>query len=260
MASSISPRRRAAVVIFVAAFLAGLVTLTGMLVTRSTSASGEVSTVAGGAFGIDVHVQTIVGARVDAGPTPAVELPPGGGGPITDHLASAQVPGLLSAGVLDVSTQGTAGPNGSVTSSASVATVSLAGGAVTVDLVKSECRATSTGTTGSTTLTNLRVAGTPLPQLDPPPNTVIDVPGVGSLTLNEQTGGSGGTPFTVNAIHLRLNSAVLGTGDLIVAQSRCKASGPDVVIPVGAVGGIGLAVVLGALLFWRLTRKTPVAP
>ncbi len=89
MGEQYQPARRAAVVTVVAAFVAALVVLAGVLITRSGSASGDVSTVAGGAFGLDVHVRTVLGASVDFGPAPAVELPPGGGGPISDRLASA---------------------------------------------------------------------------------------------------------------------------------------------------------------------------
>lgn len=260
MATSISSRGKAAVFLVVAVILAAFVALGAVVVSRSRSASGEVATVGGGAFGESVHIQTILGARVDSGPAPSVDLPPGGGGPITDDLVSVDVPGVLSTGVLEVSTEGAPGPDGFLRSSASVVTLQLAGGAITVDLVKSECRADSSGTTGSATIQNLRIAGAPVASVDPPPNTTIEVPAVGTLILNEQTGGSaGGGPFTVNAIHLRLNSGVLGTGDIIVAQSRCQTIGPDVVIPVGAVGGIGLAAVIGALLFWKLTARRPDA-
>lgn len=257
MASSISPRRRAAVVTLVAAFVAALIVLAGLLISRSGSASGDVSTVSGGAFGVDVHVRTPLGAAVDSGPAPAVELPPGGGGPISDRLASVDVPSLASTGVLEVSTEGTTGPQGSVTSSASVATVRLAGGQVTGDLVKCECRADSSGTRAGTTLENLRVGGQPVSEINPPPNTKLTVPGVGTLVLNEQTGSTGDGSLVVNALHLRTDSPVLGTGDMVVGQARCQVRGPDVVIPVGAVGGTGLALMLGALLWWKLGRRRP---
>jgi hypothetical protein len=47
----------------------------------------------------------------------------------------------------------------------------------------------------------------------------IDLPGVGTLVLNEQTTSPSGV-LTVNAMHLVLNGRI-GTGDVVVAQSRC---------------------------------------
>ncbi|MFN2606616.1 MAG: choice-of-anchor P family protein [Acidimicrobiales bacterium] len=49
--------------------------------------------------------------------------------------------------------------------------------------------------------------------MDPPPNTVIPLPGVGTLTLNEQkttTGPGGNRSITVNAVHLHPTGLVVG--------------------------------------------------
>jgi hypothetical protein len=186
---------------------------------------------------------------------PEVNLPSGGGGPISDNLASVNVAGVLSAGILTVSTQGVPGPSGFATSSASVADVKLAGGAITIGLISSTCRAQESGTTATSSLANVTAAGVGVP-LDPAPNTTIVVPLVGTLILNEQARPNG-TDIVVNALHLKLNSAVLGTGDIILSQSRCELAAPSAVVPVGAIGGLGLAAVLGGVFFWRVTRRRP---
>jgi hypothetical protein len=238
-----------------------LVALVGSsLFSRLDSASGDVSTTSGGAFGESISVRTLLGSTVSSGPMPAVVLPASGGGPFQDRLASANVAGLVSAGVLNVSTEATSGPNAAVTSSAAVANLSLIAGAVSTDLVTSMCSATATGVTASSTLGHVSAAGLAIP-VDPAPNTTIDLPLVGSLILNEQVASTtaGGFGITVNAIHLKLNSAVVGTGDVVVAQARCQQSAPTVTVPVGAVGGIGLAGLLGLIFFWRVLRRRPDA-
>jgi hypothetical protein len=162
---------------------------------------------------------------VTFGPTPSVTLPPTGGGPFTANLASFVLLGLLETKAESVSTQGVFGASGFVASSAQAATVSAAGRAVTASLVATSCRIDAAGnTTGTTSFASLTVLGIPV-SASPPANAVIPLPGVGTLTLNEQTsaiGPGGHRSITVNGIHLHL-AGVLGTGDIFVSQSRCIA-------------------------------------
>jgi hypothetical protein len=192
---------------------------------NGAAAAGSVGLVGGGAFVAQVNVQPVVGPAVTFGPTPSVTLPSTGGGPFTASLASIALPGLLETKAGSVSTQGAFGPSGFVTSSAQVATLSAAGGAVKASLVGTSCRIDSAGnTTGTTNFASLTVLGIPA-SASPPPNTTVPLPGVGTLTLNEQTStvGPGGLrSITVNAIHLHLAGA-LANGDIIVSQSRCTA-------------------------------------
>ena len=114
------------------------------------------------------------------------------------------------------------------------------------------------GSTGSSTLTNVRVAGVPV-NVNAPPNTVLALTGIGSVTINEQirpTNGAGDTSIIVRAIHIRLNGA-LGNGDIILAESRCGARGPDVV-PVAPIGLLGVTALLGlgfAGMQWKNRRQ-----
>jgi hypothetical protein len=205
--------------------LALLLVSAAVMVAANGVAAGTVGLVGGGAFGASVNVQPVVGPSVAYGPAPSVTLPPTGGGPFTANLASVTFPGLLETKAQSVSTQGALGPSGFATSSAQTATVSAAGGAVKASLVGTSCRIDSAGTiTGTTSFGGLTVLGTPVSG-SPPPNTPVPLPGVGTLTLNEQTStvGPGGLrSITVNGIHLRL-AGTLGSGDIIVSQSRCTA-------------------------------------
>jgi hypothetical protein len=202
-----------------------LVVSAAVLGAASGAAAGTVGLVGGGAFGASVNVQPVVGPAVTFGPAPSVTLPSTGGGPFTASLTSIVLPGLLETKAGSVSTQGVFGPSGFVTSSAQVATLSAANGAVKASLVGTSCRIDSAGnTTGTTNFGSLTVLGIPA-SAGPPANTTVPLPGVGTLTLNEQTStvGPGGLrSITVNGIHLHLAGA-LGTGDVIVSQSRCTA-------------------------------------
>lgn len=236
------------------------------LALLASSAAADVTEVSGGAYGESVDVTTLGGSNVTSGPLPSVTLPPGGGGPFTASVGGANVPGYLSAGVMNVSTEGgnLGSHQGFATSSASVANANALSGRVTADVVRSQCTSNGDGSSGSSTLTNARVLGTPV-AVNPAPNTVIPLPGIGTVTLNEQirpTNGPGDTSIIVRAIHIRLDVAggSLGQGDIIIAESRCGARGPDVV-PVAPIGLLGVAGVLGAgfgVAQWRRRRHRSV--
>ncbi len=213
--------------------------LSGLLVaTGAHPARGEVSAVAGSAYGYFAEV-TLGGQQAPrVEPTPVVTLPPGGSAtPVTNTAPSGEVrvgPALLlQSGTLTVSTQGAPGPNGSVTSSAGVQNVGP--GPFTAGAVSSTCTAWESEITGSTTITNGTLEGTPqgtvtLPT-DPAPNTeytgtVANVDDNFRIVLNEQI--RTGDSITVNAVHMYLLGPI-AKGDLIIGQSVCQvtaASGP----------------------------------
>jgi len=206
------------------------VVLAGLLATGPANA--DVTSVGGGAYGESVAVKLLAGnVPVSSGPMPKVTLPAGGGGPFTNKLASATVPMLLSAGVLTVSTSSSrlGSHTSTANSSASTANVKLGSGQLTATVIKSSCTASGPGSTGSTT-----ILGTNLPGLsaNPAPNTTIAVPGLGSVTFNEQIRSNSpgrSTSITVNAIHVHLAN-MLAAGDIIISHSRCVATGPDVLL------------------------------
>ena len=231
----------------------------------ATAAYADVTSVTGSAFGEQVRVTTALGLSVNSGPLPTVTLPAGGSAtPVTSSAASANAAGVLTAGVLNVSTQGTLGAGGSVQSSAQVTNPRI-GTAITpvvqADAVGSTCTANEAGATGTTTIANLRILGAAV-TVPTAPNSSLDVLGVGTLFVNEQvvTGAAPSQSITVNALRLQITAGALGTGSVILAQSVCGVVGTTVVVPTGAVGGVlltGLVAVLFGANQLRRRRSGP---
>ncbi|MFB9743110.1 choice-of-anchor P family protein [Pseudonocardia sulfidoxydans] len=234
----------------IARSLALVALVPAMAVASAGAAFADVSAVSGSAFGASVNVTVLGGGLVNVGPTPTVTLPAGGSATaVTNSAAQVNAVGLLSTGLLNVSTQGVPGATGSVTSSAQVANpkVGLAiAPAITADAVGSTCTSNSEGSTGSTSIANLRVLGQSV-DVSAVPNTGLNVAGVGILYVNEQTltGSGASTGITVNAVRLTLDAG-LGNGTIIIGQSKCAVTGDGVVVPTGAVGGVLLAGVVAA--------------
>ena len=212
----------------------GVVIAVGVAMALTGSSGASVSTVSGSAYGESVDVTPLGLARVTSGPLPTVTLPPAGGGPFTNSLISVTVPAsgpnpgsILTAGVLNVRTQGATGETGFAESSADVADVNVLNSLVTATAVHSECRSDSSGSTGSTQLLGLK-AGKLTGDVSPAPNTTIQLPGA-TVILNEQIENEqpGSSSITVNAIHVILRPP-LGSGDIIIAQSHCDVAGPNV--------------------------------
>lgn len=230
----------------------------------ATAAVADVTAVTGSAYGESVNVTTLVGRLVTSGPAPTVTLPAGGSAtPVTASLASVNV-AVLTTGVLNVSTQGTAGPSGSVTSSATVANPAVGLGLLNVlsaTVVGSSCTSNEAGSTGTTTLAGLKLLGLPA-TVATAPNTTVNVLGVGILHVNEQilTGSGASTGITVNALRLEINAGALGNGSIIIGQSVCGVTGTGVVVPTGAIGGVLLtaivAVAFGVYQFGRRRRTS----
>jgi hypothetical protein len=166
-------------------------------------------------------------------PQPSVTLPPEGGGPFTDEAASVNVSAggtsVLTTGVLTVVTQGGAlgSHQGFATSSAEVDGVSVLSTVFSADQISTTCTSNGDGSTGSASFTNAELAGTTI-DADIAPNSSIDVAGVGTFLFKEQVvtdAVAEQTSITVNALRVTLDS-VLGSGEIIIAQSACSAVGP----------------------------------
>lgn len=179
------------------------------------SAAAAEASVSGGAYGLSANVNALV-APVSVGPLPSVSLPAEGGGPFTASLLSADVLGLASVGVAEVSTEAASGV-GSAASSASLVDVNVAG-LVQASVARSRCSATAEGAEGSASVVDLVVAGIPISTVNLGPNTAILLP-VGRVVINEQRP-DGATGLTVNAVHVTLNALAV-SGDIVLAQSRC---------------------------------------
>src|SRR5207253_1078472 len=137
----------------------------------------------------------------------------------SDSARSACVPAgvcsILRTGPLRAAAQGSRSENGRVEGSASVARVDVSG-IVTADLVWSRCASRDGGLSGASAITNVTVGGQLLGS-DPRPNTVIELPGVARVILNEQI--KAPDSITVNAIHVHLLSGT--EGDVILPQAHC---------------------------------------
>jgi hypothetical protein len=200
------------------------------------TSSAAVTSTSGGAFGEKVNVALLpLGLPVSSGPLPTVTLPSNGGSD-SRSLLSVAVPNLLSTGLLQVSTSGTTGETGAVTSSASVANVNALNGVLRATAISSTCRSDSSGSTASSSLLNavLDPPGDTAPfalPANPGPNMVVlDIPGQITVTLNEQseTEQEFSSSTKVSAVHIRLPGGIIGTGDIYIAQSRCGVAGPNV--------------------------------
>jgi len=129
---------------------------------------------------------------------------PSSGGNLSTSLASLNVLGLASADALKSTTSGS---GTSSHSQSSVASLSLLGGLVTADVVKSNSSATCSNgqaaVTGNAELVGLVAAGQSV--LVSNPNLAISLPGGISLIVNEQTSSPSGTAgsITVNALHVK---------------------------------------------------------
>ena len=202
--------------------------------------------VTGGAFGYYSKVSLFGGPAEERGPAPTVRLPSGGSAePITATAPSGEAvygpATIFSSGQLDVSTQGTTGPGGSVASSTKVVNVNRSGDEVfTAAEVASTCNASEAGLSGTTTITGgtLRTSeGDPNVEGDdtvvaiptnPAPNTSYEgqLETVGDrfrYVFNEQVKNPDGS-ITVYAAHQYLLGPT-AVGDLFIGKAECGVTG-----------------------------------
>ncbi|HEX4725899.1 MAG TPA: choice-of-anchor P family protein [Pseudonocardiaceae bacterium] len=218
----------------------------------------------GSAFGVEVGVTLLGVPAVHVGPLAAAST----AGPTSDSLASAAVPGVLTAGVINTSAHKDQN-TGAVTATASTADVGLpllkALGRVYAKVIAAKCVATQSGESGSATLTDAKFGSLGTLAVNPAPNTTVTVtlPVVGhvaTLILNEQIDNADGS-LTVNAVHLHLlgghGVGALGTGDVIISSATCGPAG----LPMPVASGTGLWIGLGLLgaiavpFGWSVARR-----
>ena len=169
----------------------------------TTTFSGEAVALRASALGISL-------ALSDTGPLAA------SGGNLSRSLASLNVLGLASADALKSTASGS---GTSSQSQSSVANLSLLGGLVAADVVKSNSSATcgngQAAVTGNAELVGLVAAGQSV--LVSNPNLAVSLPGGISLIVNEQTSSPSGNTgsITVNALHVKGPSI-----DVVVASAQ----------------------------------------
>lgn len=225
--------------------LAGLLVLGAAMSGAPAPAVAQVPKLAdNGAFGYFASVSLFGGPPNKTGPAPSVTLPAEGARtPITAVAPTGKAqfgPAVLvQSGEQRLSTQGTLGPGGAVTSTASVTGTKDGPTPLLFEKVTSTCTANGSELSGSTTLagqlaTSLYVApdpreGDPKELVPFPPNPAPNTERTGEVNnigdryrvvYNEQIRDGG--VLTVNAVHLYLLGPV-AVGDLVLAQSRCGA-------------------------------------
>ncbi|MEV7606275.1 choice-of-anchor P family protein [Paenarthrobacter sp. NPDC089322] len=144
-----------------------------------------------------------------------------GGGTTTANLAATSIPGLLSGGASSTTATGVLTPQPKSTVSTTLSGLNVLNGVITADAIKAETSATrtATGTTvtlkDTSTFTNLKIAGLPAINASVAPNTVVQVAGLGQVTLHKVTKSS--TKIVVTMIEIVLNQpfGTLPTGSKI---------------------------------------------
>jgi len=185
----------------------------------------QAQTHSGRATGVNSTVTTGSGsATIMAGDTCPL---PGVGGTITTTVPSSSVPGAGTTGSITSTTSGTLNSSVSSTTVNNVNFTLPTGVTVRANSVSTEtqcscCPGTTTaGCIGSTTIAGLDVrdvSGAPV-SITPSslPNQVVNLPGGGTLTINERINTPGA--ITVNGLHINVTSGGV-TQDIVIAQSH----------------------------------------
>jgi len=142
--------------------LSVLMPLGAGMVAFSSPAGADITAVKGSAYGYQAQISIFGGVQPHDGPTPNVTLPPGGTATAPSGLVRHGPATFFTSDALNVSSQGTTGAGGSVTSSSDVINVNrsltqptLTGSEIFyADDVHSTCTASDSGISGSTTFTN----------------------------------------------------------------------------------------------------------
>lgn len=193
----------------------------------------------------------VLGGAVESGPTAASSLTtPYTGKSATNSLASVDVTGIASTGVLSTKVATSAITGGKrISSTARVAGLSLLGGLVKATAVESTSSVSVVNgiatPSGSAKFVDLAVAGTTIP-LNVPKNFTVNVPGIAKVVINKAVG----TQLSDNAaretgagIEITLLEALAGHGAGTVVQVAPTAAAAVLPTPaLGApVGGRGYA-------------------
>src|SRR6266404_241503 len=192
---------------------ASLAQLGGLLPTPTTTTT---ATVVGDASAARVSVLGILGTATTTALAGTGTL----GGINNSRDASAvtgSIPSILSAQTLSAATISWVDQVDSEVSLANLS-MTVAGVGITADLVGSRAsQVLGAAGTGSSTLSNLSINGTPI-SVTGLPNQTIWVPG-GQIVINEQTISSTGTA-AVSALHV----AVTGVADVVIASATAGIS------------------------------------
>jgi hypothetical protein len=181
-----------------------------------------------GGNGFGAFVKTALGVQQSS----VAELPSTGGYALGDDLAFTLQSSAAARWLTSVSTGGAdATARASSQTSSAVEDVSVLNGLIRADIVTAIATSVRNSTSASSDadgsgFTNLVVNGIAF-NGDPPPNTWIELPGVGHVVLNEhvRTGdGVTASAITVNMIHVYLRDSLTGieSGEIIVGSASSR--------------------------------------
>ncbi|MDR6987933.1 hypothetical protein J2Y66_002431 [Paenarthrobacter nitroguajacolicus] len=144
-----------------------------------------------------------------------------GGGTTSANVAGTTIPGLATVGASTTKASGVLTPQPKSVVTNTLAGLNVLNGLIQADAIKAETSATlaagaSTATlTDTSTFTNLRIAGLPAINASVAPNTVVQVAGLGQVTLHKVSKSS--TAIIVTMIDIVLNQPLgaLPTGSRI---------------------------------------------
>ncbi|MDR6638299.1 choice-of-anchor P family protein [Paenarthrobacter nitroguajacolicus] len=140
------------------------------------------------------------------------------GGTTSANVAGINIPGLATAGAASTKTIGVLTPQPKITVTNSISGLNVLNGLIQADAIKAETAATrAAGATTSTltdtsTFTNLRIAGLPAINASVAPNTVVQVAGLGKVTLHKVSKSSIGIVVTMIDVELSQPIGALPTG------------------------------------------------
>ncbi|WP_344329362.1 choice-of-anchor P family protein, partial [Kitasatospora putterlickiae] len=201
---------------------AAVTAATAALVCTASPAWAALSAPEANAFVVSADA---VAGMVAVAPTPASSYPAGG----TQTVVGVNVGPFASNALLTATTAGDP-QAGTSSASATIDSLGVDLGVATVSLtgVNSTCTATPTGATGSGVIAGGSVKLPLLPainlQAGAGPNTGIDIPGVGTILLNEQTTDANGV-LSVNAVRISL-LPILNAADLVIGHAECGGAAP----------------------------------
>jgi hypothetical protein len=197
--------------------------LAGAALASSTAAYADFKTTVYQASGYGAEVK--VGNSISAGPVANALLPNCTPlvGSYTASAASINLPGLVSTGTVSSVASSTLDTS---MGSSTVENISLLGGVITADAITAVSSSSEIGgvysfSSEGSTFTNLKILGGLISvPLNPAPNTVIKIPLVGSVTLNEQETFLSSTKasLTVNMIHVRITLGTNAGTQIIISQ------------------------------------------
>jgi hypothetical protein len=152
---------------------------------------------------------------------------------LTRSVANISVPNLISIGTItSTATGGEVKAGDQVQTTSTIANLNLLDGLLSADTITAAATSTrangkTTGSTAGSTFANLSIAGIPV---DPntPPNTTLPLPGLGLVTITEQTIGANGK-VSVVGLHVVVNTQnILGlpvNTNIRLASARADAKG-----------------------------------